>query len=119
VDCHDQNYLALPGGPCGYKAKSESEETKSLVWLTKCFGAGCGKSLARVLLKEAVVVLGCRFCVPRAINTVFKAKKRVAESADAQPGGFGAAGKPPAPPALHATLDLDAAFRYKNLILLP
>ena len=70
MDCHDQNYLALPGGPCGYKAKSESEETKSLVWLTKCFGAGCGKSLARVLLKEAVVVLGCRFCVPRAINTV-------------------------------------------------
>jgi hypothetical protein len=70
VDCHDQNYLALPGGPCGYKAKSESEETKSLVWLTKCFGAGCGKSLARVLLKEAVVVLGCRFCVPRAVNTV-------------------------------------------------
>jgi len=56
------------------KAKSESEETKSLVWLTKCFGAGCGKSLARVLLKEAVVVLGCRFCVPRAVNTVFKAK---------------------------------------------
>ena len=90
-----------------------------MVWLTKCFGAGCGKSLARVLLKEAVVVLGCRFCVPRAVNTVFKAKKRVAESADAQPGGFGAAGKPPAPPALHATLDLDAAFRYKNLILLP
>lgn len=75
MDCHDQNYLALPGGPCGYKAKSESEETKSLVWLTKCFGAGCGKSLARVLLKEAVVVLGCRFCVPRAVNTVFKAKK--------------------------------------------
>ena len=76
MDCHDQNYLALPGGPCGYKAKSESEETKSLVWLTKCFGAGCGKSLARVLLKEAVVVLGCRFCVPRAVNTVFKAKKK-------------------------------------------
>ena len=75
MDCHDQNYLALPGGPCGYKAKSESEETKSLVWLTKCFGAGCGKSLARVLLKEAVVVLGCRFCVPRAVNTVFKAEK--------------------------------------------
>jgi len=47
-----------------------------LVWLTKCFGAGCGKSLARVLLKEAVVVLGCRFCVPRAVNTVFKAKKK-------------------------------------------
>jgi hypothetical protein len=46
------------------------------VWLTKCFGAGCGKSLARVLLKEAVVVLGCRFCVPRAVNTVFKAKKQ-------------------------------------------
>ena len=45
------------------------------MWLTKCFGAGCGKSLARVLLKEAVVVLGCRFCVPRAVNTVFKAKK--------------------------------------------
>ena len=80
MDCHDQNYLALPGGPCGYKAKSESEETKSLVWLTKCFGAGCGKSLARVLLKEAVVVLGCRFCVPRAVNTVFKAKKSFGES---------------------------------------
>jgi hypothetical protein len=46
------------------------------VWLTKCFGAGCGKSLARVLLKEAVVVLGCRFCVPRAVNTVFKAKQK-------------------------------------------
>ena len=46
------------------------------MWLTKCFGAGCGKSLARVLLKEAVVVLGCRFCVPRAVNTVFKAKKK-------------------------------------------
>jgi hypothetical protein len=27
-------------------------------------------------LKEAVVVLGCRFCVPRAVNTVFKAKKK-------------------------------------------
>jgi hypothetical protein len=26
-------------------------------------------------LKQAVVVLGCRFCVPRAVNTVFKAKK--------------------------------------------
>jgi hypothetical protein len=28
-----------------------------------------------VHLKEAVVVLGCRFYVPRAVNTVFKAKK--------------------------------------------
>ena len=27
-----------------------------------------------VHLKEAVVVLGCRFYVPRAVNTVFKAK---------------------------------------------
>jgi hypothetical protein len=47
-----------------------------LVWLTnQVFGAGCGKQASKslrtyVLLKEAVVVLGCRFCVPRAINTV-------------------------------------------------
>ena len=54
------------------------------MWLTKCFGAGCGKSLARVLLKEAVVVLGCRFCVPRAVNTVFKAKKTYSPLAPAE-----------------------------------